>query len=406
MEWLRGFFYTALIVGLFATLHFTEPQWYAPVRKHPVYEDLITPYMTLTQQELQPYVEWVIRHPLIAGYLGLEPLRDEESDASMEKNGIPVMAEDSSASGPASAEGQLKTFTEPSQMGFSLTRFHEKLSKRSVISTEGKDSAFFEIPDGSRLWLEKDSIAELAWVDKDAAKEGAKAEILLRIERGVMHVQRPSQAKAKFFLITNSGVKHSLAPGDMWMASAQMGVIDPGEFPDAEKYVKGRYTDYVRRATLDETRALSARLKADSRREVMLYQDQLRLAADREDNFRKNLEKRDILPSTVAVVPLEIPSRRGGKDLASHPASGGRAPASLMAPQDPSQFPRRAPASVASGLDEGTRGSAEAKIFKWTDANKCSRAKSYFKDFLKEHSLSDSDPWAMKMSQHLAQRCP
>jgi hypothetical protein len=138
----------------------------------------------------------------------------------------------------------------------------------------------------------------------------------------------------------------------------------------------------------------------------MLYQDQLRLAADREDNFRKNLEKRDILPSTVVVVPLEIPSRRGGKDLAAHRASGGRAPASLTAPQDPSQFPRRAPASVASALDEGTRVSAEAKIFKWTDANKCSRAKSYFKDFLKEHSLSDSDPWAMKMSQQLAQRCP
>ena len=402
MDWVRAFFYTTVFAGLFVALHFMEPEWYAPVRTHPVYEDLVTPVMKEAQQVSKPYVDMAMHHPLVAEYFGVEPFLEDVAEGSDARKPLKIAdAGDGFTTVAGSAEGRTKTFTEPSQMGFSLTQLDEKLSKRSVISTEGSDSTYFEMPDGSRLWMEKDSIAEVAWTDKD----GGNAEILLRVERGVIHVERPAGAQGKLLLVTNSGVKYHLAPADMWMASALMGVIDPGQFPDAEKDIQNRYTDYVRRATLAETRALSARLKSDGRREVMLYQDQLRLAADQEDRDRERLERRDILPSAVAVVPLEIPSRRGGKDL-SYAASGGRAPASLISPQDPSQFPRRSPASLSGGLDEGTRVSAEAKIFKWTDSKKCMRAKSFYKDFVKEHSVADSDPWAQRMIQHFSQRCP
>gem|GEM_PF-2165792 len=405
MEWVRAFFYTLVFVGLFTALHFSEPEWYAPVRKHAVYEDLVTPYMKIAQEELQPYVDRLIHHPSVAHYFGVDPIEGDVRDGSDPKSALKIASgafADGFETVPGSAEssGGKKTFTEPSQMGFSLTQLDEKLSKRSVLSTEGSDSTYFEMPDGSRLWLEKNSIAEVAWTDKDAGN----AEILLRIERGVMHVERPGGARGKLLLVTNSGVKYALAPSDMWMASAQMGVVDPGEFPDAERNVENRYSDYVRRATLAETRALSSRLKSDGRREVMLYQDQLRIASETEDDFRKNLEKRDILPSTVAVVPLEIPSRSGGKDLSGEVAS--RSPASLISPQDPSTFPNRRPASLGSGLDEGTRVSAESQIFKWTDGKKCSKARSFYKDFVKENSIASSDMWVIKMNQHLAQRCP
>lgn len=74
--------------------------------------------------------------------------------------------------------------------------------------------------------------------------------------------------------------------------------------------------------------------------------------------------------------------------------------------QDPSTFPNRAPASIQRGLDEGTRVSAESRIFNWAGSQKCSQAKDFYKKLLVSYSMGEGDPWKQKMDQYFVQRCP
>lgn len=393
--------YGTLIAGTFVALHFSESEVYAPVRNHLLYKDFVTPVMTSLQTFAEPLIDEIMKNPSIAVYMGL-PVEGEVHDGSSPEQAHKVPGEEVAAQ-PLVPQEELgtssyaKNFSMPSQMGFSLVQLGEKLKKRSVLSTEGNDSTYFEMPDTSRLWLQRDSVVEVGWSDK----EGADSELLLRVEKGMMHIERPGAATGKVLLVTNSGIRYSLAPSDAWMATSQMGVIDKEAFPDADLRVGGRYMDYVRRATLAEARELSKLLKSDGRREAMLYQDQLRLAADDEDAHRKQLQRDDIMPVDVVSIPLEIPSRRGGKDLA---VEVRRSPASLVAAKG-LKFPGRAPASISS-MDEGTRVASEAKITKWTRSGKCSEAKQFFDKLREEHSLSDSDSWSLRMKQNFAQRCP
>jgi hypothetical protein len=391
MGLLRVCFYGTLFTGTFVALHFAEPEVYAPVRTHPLYEDFVTPVMSEMQALAEPIWSEVLKNPMIASWLGL-PVEGEVADGSTPEKAHKIGPSDRDAT---SSYG--KNFSMPSQMGFSLVQLGEKLKKRSVLSTEGNDSTYFEMPDGSRLWLQHDSVVEVGWSDK----EGADSELLLRVEKGMMHIERPGGATGKVFLVTNSGIRYSLAPSDGWMATSQMGIVDKESFPDAESRISGRYLDYVRQATLAEARELSKLLKSDGRREAMLYQDQLRLAAEDEDKRRQNLEKADIMPVEVVSIPLEIPSRRGGKDLSREL---NRMPASVALVK-PLKFPGRAPAS-ASSLDEGTRIASEAKILKWTDKGQCSEAKKFFEKLREEHALGEGDAWSLRMKQNFSQRCP
>ncbi|MEO5668664.1 MAG: hypothetical protein ABIR96_11445 [Bdellovibrionota bacterium] len=391
----RGCFYGSLAVGTFVALHFAEPELYAPVRHHPLYEDFVTPVMTELHALTKPWIDEAMKNPYVASMLGLS-VADEVADGSTPARPHKVVLEKTpNKDEETSTYG--KNFSMPSQMGFSLVQLGEKLKKRSVLSTEGNDSTYFEMPDTSRLWLQRDSVVEVGWSDK----EGADSELLLRVEKGMMHIERPGGATGKVYLVTNSGIRYALAPSDAWMATAQMGVADKDSFPDAESKMSGRYMDYVRRATLAEARELSKLLKSDGRREAMLYQDQLRIAADDEDQQRKSLEVAGIMPVEVVAIPLEIPSRRGGKDLAREMI---RAPASVALVR-PLKFPGRAPASISS-LDEGTRIASEAKILRWTDKGQCTEAKNFFEELRKEHGLNDSDSWSLRIKQNFSQRCP
>jgi hypothetical protein len=397
MEWIRAFFFTLVFLGGVVWLHYSQEEWYAPVRQHAIYEDFVTPVIEGGHGFIKPY---------IALYQD-EFQEGDVADGSTPSRALRVFSKDKdnderqelsfeTAEGSHSEDNKKRVFTEPSQMGFSLTQLGRSVRKRSVLSTEGADSTYFEMPDGSRLWLDRDAVVEVGWTDSELSQ----ADLLLRIERGVMHVERPGGARGKLSLVTNSGVRYVVAPGDMWMASSQMGALDKESFPDAEQKVEGRFSDYVRRATLAETRALARLLKSDHRREVMLYQDQLRLVAEEENSMRRQIEKTDFLPAEVASIPLEIPSRRAGVDMGRETL---RAPASLAG--DPADFPLRGPASLSS-VDEGTRVAAESKIYQWTDSNRCSRARSFYRSFLKENAVADADPWKSRMDQHFSQRCP
>ncbi len=389
----RVFLYGSLVTATFVGLHFADLEEYEPVRQHPLYKDFVTPYMTQLKDHAVPLWNEVISHPQIAAWLGLEV--PESSSGGTQGKGVVARSEDE-----ASGNTRLhELLVMPSQMGFSLVQLGEKLKKRSVLSTEGSESTYFEMPDGSRLWLQHDSIVEVGWTDKD----GGKSELLLRVERGMMHIERPGGATGSVYLVTNSGIRYALAAGDGWMATAQMGPIDKGAFPDAESKMSGRWMDYVRRATLAEARELAKLLKTDGRRETMLYQDQLRIAADDEDRRRKSLMKDDIMPVDVVSIPLEIPNRRGGRDLSIEPAPN-RMPASVASAKMAS-FPVRGPASVSS-LDEGTRIASEARILKLSESGKCSEAKKLFGRLRDEHKLSDSDAWVLRINQNFSQRCP
>ncbi len=391
MGFLRVCVYGTLLTGTFVALHFAEPEMYAPVRKHLLYEDFVTPVMSEMHALAKPLIEEALRNPMMASWLGL-PVEGDVADGSTPQKARKVGSDDRNAT---SSYG--KNFSMPSQMGFSLVHLGEKINKRSVLSTEGNDSTYFEMPDGSQLWLQYDSVVEVGWSNKEAPD----SELLLRVERGMMHIERPGDATGKVYLVTNSGIRYSLAPSDGWMATSQMGIVDKESFPDAESRMSGRYLDYVRQATLAEARELSKLLKSDGRREAMLYQDQLRLAAEGEDRRRQSLEESDLMPFEVVSIPLEIPSRRGGKDLAREL---GRMPASIALVK-PLKFPGRAPASVST-LDEGTRIASEAKILKWTDKGQCSEAKKFFQKLREEHSLGDGDSWSLRMQQNFSQRCP
>jgi hypothetical protein len=405
MSAIRGLFYGSLAIGSFVALHFSDLEFYEPVREHPLYADFVTPLMSEMKTLAEPLIGEILQNPQMAEMLGAPaeenapeirtPKKQAQQDVSPSGAQAPARASDEAESSTGSAYA--KHFSMPSQMGFSLVQLGEKLKKRSVLSTEGNDSTYFEMPDTSRLWLQRDSVVEVGWSDK----EGSDSELLLRVEKGMMHIERPGAATGKVYLVTNSGVRYALAPGDGWMATSQMGVADKDQFPDAELRTSGRYLDYVRRASLDEARELSKVLRSDGRREAMLYQDQLRLAADSEDLRRKQLDQAGIMPVEIASIPLEIPSRRGGKDLSKVPA---RRPASV-AQASALKFPGRAPASISS-LDEGTRVASEAKIAKWIDKGECGEAKKFFDKLREENSLSDSDSWTLRMRQGFAQRCP
>jgi hypothetical protein len=400
----RVFFYGSLVVGTFVALHFTEPELYSPVRTHPLYEDFVTPVMTQMNELSRPVIKEIMTNPHVMALLGQDPV---ETAMVAEQRGV----SEKKAPNYAGAEGSLEddddsgetvsrlhqNLAMPSQMGFSLAQLGERLKKRSVLSTEGSDSTYFEMPDGSRLWLQQNSVVEVGWTDTDLDN----SELLVRVERGMMHIERPGAARGKVYLVTNSGVRYALAPSDGWMATAQMGPIDKDVFPDAELRMMDRSMDYVRRATLGEARELAKLLRTDGRREAMLYQDQLRVVADNEERRRARLQKADILPGDIASVPLEIPTRRGGRDLSRE---GGRMPASVVN-ADLSTFPSRGPASVVS-LDEGTRIASEATITKLSERGQCSDAKRVFDKLRKEHHLPDSDTWVLRMRQRFSQRCP
>jgi len=392
MGFFRVCFYGSLLTGTLVALHFAEPEAYAPVRTHALYVDFVTPVMTQLEARGRPLLVEALRHPTVAA-LGARLLAQ-----NLEGNTKPLNPQELDEAAQVEATKiQASNLSMPSQMQFSLAQSGKGLSKRSVLSTEGSDASSFEMPDGSRLWLDRDSVVEVG----GAGTNDEGSELLLRVEKGVMHIERARRSKARVLLITNSGIRHELAPRDGWMATAQMGVADKKAFPDAHQKASGRYLDYVRRATLEEARELAQLLKADGRREEMLYQDQLRIAADDEDEDRKKRESSNSVSAKIANIPLQIPSRRGGKDLSGEAI---RKPASIELAST-LRFPARAPASVSS-LDEGTRMASEARILKWADAGQCPEALRFFSKLREEHALADSDAWTHRMKQTLSQRCP
>lgn len=402
-------YFFILIAGL-VTLHYVEVEEYKVVKEHMLYKDIVDPTMAEIETFMEPLIYEVMRIPQVAELFGINPedYKPENSVAPTDPSGKHIVADDrqrqampdeviSDGRSPAS---NLK-FTSPSQMKFSLAELGDNIEKRSILSTEGDSSNYFEIPDGSRLWLAPDSVVEAGWVSGDEADVPA---VLLRVEKGVMHVERRAGSMGKLYIVTNSGIRYSVAPSDGWLAAAYEGVFDPEENPDAAKMAKGRSTDYARRANWSEANKLIQVLEADQRREGMLAQDNLRQMAEKEEKKKNQaIGREQLLPVEVVSVPLEIESRRGDSSMS------GRAPASVGEGEF-DKFPARGgrgPASVSQGLqfDQTAQTAAETRIERFMNAGQCSEAMHLFKRTVDRYSLGRSSRWRQEMNSTLEEGC-
>ncbi len=431
---LRTVFYFALLVGAVLTCHYMEPDFYKPVREHTLYKDFVEPAITTSEEIISPLLSQakpmydklayeVMRIPQVAELFGVDPrevssgrVPASESDNSAKAKKVEFADAGSfSKSHKTPGSGQAfpdeetdrdihsqapenLQFSEPSQMRFSLAQLGVEVEKRSVLSTEGEAANFFELPDGSRLWLAPNTVVEAGWVGGERSDETV---MLLRVETGLMHVKRHGGSSGRLYIVTNSGIRHSVNAADAWLAASQIGAVDKEQYPDAEKITSNNASDYVRRASLVEAKSLLPVIVADRRREKMLLQDKLRVKADKEEYSKEMaISNEQVLPVEITSIPLEIPSR-SPQEL----GGGGRMPASVSQ-DEVDNFPaRRAPASVLVGMDEATALSTEAQIKGYVNRNQCSTAIHVYKKTIERYDLGRGDRWRNKVRSTLQRSC-
>ncbi len=407
-------------------LHYSDLEMYKPVKEHALYKDFITPAIVYVEVNSKPVIDnakpfldnmvsEIMSIPQIASLFGVDPADVKNIDGGNLKNGNSprpgakkVEFADANAAqkrqgrGPASAgpnsHGGL-AFYKPSQMKFSLAEAGVKIEKRSILSTEGEEATDFELPDGSMLWLAPDSVVEAGWV---SGKTASDPTMLMRVETGILHIHRNINSKGKLFLVSNSGIRNEIKPDDAWLAAAQIGAVDKNNYPDASRVAKNHSSDYARRATIEEAKKLVPYIVADTRREQMLLQDQIREGADLEELHKDSVvSKNPIINEEIEAIPMHIPSRFEEENQ----NYGGRSPASLTE-EDIDSFPaRRAPASVAAGLDDATARSTEFQINAYVENEQCSAAHHVFKKTVERYDLQRGDRWRNKVQSMLRKKC-